>query len=92
MLDIAFKIDHVIMTRFAFYHAYLSLGIFGMDFRSGDHENILGAAMMKEMKLGNMAMLPALSLGTVLGTRWQLLCEIDLLPLPAVRSGVFYHF
>jgi hypothetical protein len=92
MLDIAFKVDHVIMTRFAFYHAYLSLGIFGMDLRSGERKNILGAAMMKEMKLGDMAMLPVLNLGTVLGTRWQLLCEVDLLPLPAVRSGVFYHF
>jgi hypothetical protein len=91
-LDIGFKVDHIIMTRLSLYHAYLNLGIFGMDFQSGERKNILGSAMMKEMKLGDMAMLPIINLGTVLGTRWQLLLEIDLLPLPAVRSGVFYHF
>jgi hypothetical protein len=92
VLDLGFKVDHIIMTRVALYHAHLNLGIFGMDFRSGQRENILGGAMMKELKLGDMAMLPVVNLGTVLGTRWQFLVELDLLPLPAVRSGVFYHF
>jgi hypothetical protein len=95
VLDVGFKVDHVIMTRVAFYTAYLNLGIFGMDFRSGQRKNLLGAAMKKqsqELMIGDMAMLPVLNLGTVLGTRWQLLVEADLLPLPAVRSGVFYHF
>jgi hypothetical protein len=90
-LDIAFKVDHVIMTRLALYHAYLNLGIFGMDLQSGKHKNILSKAM-KDMRLGDLAMLPVINLGTVLGTRWQLLFEADILPLPAVRSGVFYHF
>jgi hypothetical protein len=75
----------------ALYHAYLNLGIFGMDLQSGKHKNILSKAM-KDMRLGDLAMLPVINLGTVLGTRWQLLFEADILPLPAVRSGVFYHF
>ena len=92
VLDVAFPVDHILMTHVAIYTAYLNLGIFGMDFESADRTNILGSAVPDQMRLGDMAMLPVLSLGTVLGMRWQLLFEIDLLPLPAVRSGVFYNF
>jgi hypothetical protein len=92
ILDIGFPIDHVLLTHIAIYTAYLNLGVFGMDFQSAGRKNILGGAMIEQMKLGEMAMLPIVSLGTVLGTRWQLLFEADIVPLPAVRSGVYYNF
>jgi hypothetical protein len=72
------------------FHSFLNLGVFGMDVRYGDESNLLGANT--PVKLGNAAMLPILSLGTALGTRMQLLLEFDILPLPAVKTGVFYYF
>jgi hypothetical protein len=92
VLDIGIPVDHVALMHVGIYTAYLNLGIFGMDFESAGRSNILGSAVPQQMRIGKMAMLPVVNLGTVLGTRWQLLFEADLLPLPAVRSGVFYNF
>ena len=92
VLDVGLSVDHIMLMHVALYRAYVNLGAFAMDFRSGDRSHILGDAMPRQMRLGRAALLPVLNFGTLLGTRWQVLLELDCLPLPALRSGVFYSF
>ena len=92
IVDVGLSVDHIMLMHLALYRAYINLGAFAMDFRSGDRSNILGAAMPRELRLGSAAMLPIVTMGTLFGTRWQVLLELDLLPVPALRSGVFYSF
>jgi hypothetical protein len=44
------------------------------------------------MHLGKSAMIPTLNFGAALGTKLQLLLELDVLPLPALKTGVYYFF
>jgi hypothetical protein len=92
IVDVGLSVDHIMMMRIAISRAYINLGAFAMDFRNEGRSHILGDAMPKELRLGKAALLPVVNFGTLLGTRWQVLLELDLLPLPALRSGVFYSF
>jgi hypothetical protein len=92
VLDVGLSVDHIMLMHIALYRAYINLGAFAMDFRSGDRSHILGDAMSPDMRLGRAALLPIVNLGTLLGTRWQVLLELDVLPVPALRSGVFYSW
>ena len=92
VLDLGLSVDDVMLLHLAAYTAYLNLGVFAMDLRSANRTNILGSVMMPQMRLGKAAMLPVLNLGTLLGSRWQVLLEVDVLPLPALRSGLVYNF
>lgn len=91
VLDIGFPVDHVIITHVSLFKAYGNLGIFGLDLQSAGRQHLLSNAM-KNVRLGQLAMLPVLNGGTVLGTRWQVPLEIDILPFPALRSGIVYNF
>ena len=92
VIDYGVKVDHIMVLEVNLFHSFLNLGVFGLDVRYGDQSNLLGKNMPKYMKLGSAAMLPILNLGTALGSRIQLLLELDILPLPALKTGVFYYF
>jgi hypothetical protein len=95
IIDYGIRIDHVMVAELNLFNSYLNLGVFGMDFRYGDKSNLLGSQMKKLANitwLGNTAMLPILSLGTRLGTRVQLALDLNILPLPALKTGVVYFF
>ncbi|MBN1308260.1 MAG: hypothetical protein JXA18_10110 [Chitinispirillaceae bacterium] len=95
VIDYGISVDHVMLLEINLFNSFLNLGIFGMDFRYGDQSNLLGSKMTElelPMKLGKSAMLPVLSMGTALGTKIQLLLELDILPLPAFKTGVYYYF
>jgi hypothetical protein len=92
VLDMGFSIDHIMTMRISVYTAYLNLGAFAMDMRSAGHSNMLGSKMPSQIKLGNAALLPILNMGTLLGTRWQVLLDLNILPVPALRSGLVYNF
>jgi len=92
VLDLGFSVDHIMVMRVALYTAYFNLGVFAMDMRSAQHNNILGNAMIKQAKLGDAALLPVLNFGTLLGTRWQVLLDLNILPVPALRTGLVYNF
>lgn len=94
-LDVGITVDNVIMLNVNIYTAFLNLGIFTMDIRVNDQKHILGNAFtgsMKQLKWGDAAMLPILNLGAALGAKTQLGFELDLLPLPALKTGIMYHF
>lgn len=90
-LDAGVSVDHVIMLQCKIFHSFLNIGVFGIDFRYDDKENLLGNNM-PYMHMGSMAMLPVLNLGTTIGSKLQLLIELDVAPLPAFKTGVFYYF
>jgi hypothetical protein len=78
---------HVVLGRL-----YGTIGAFGMDLRYAGRMHLLGDATLRQLRLGRMALLPVVNFGGTLGTRWQLIGELDLLPLPALRSGVLFNF
>ena len=94
-LDVGITVDNIIMLNVNLYSAFLNMGIFTMDIRVNDQKHILGNAFtgsMKQLKWGDAAMLPIINLGAALGSKTQLALELDLLPLPAFKTGIIYHF
>jgi hypothetical protein len=94
-LDVGITVDNIIMLNVNLYSAFLNMGIFTMDIRINDQKHILGNAFtgsMKQLKWGDAAMLPIMNLGAALGAKTQLGFELDLLPLPAFKTGIIYHF
>ena len=95
-LDVGITVDNVIMLNANFYSAFLNIGMFTMDIRINDQKHVLGNAFtdakLNQLKWGDAAMLPVLNFGAALGSKTQLGFEIDLLPLPAFKTEVVYHF
>jgi hypothetical protein len=92
--DVGVKIDHVLMLSGKFHYAFFNLGVFAFDFRSGDKEHLLGTALKNASipTFGESAMVPVLRFGSAFGTRLQLALELEVLPLPAVKTGLYYNF
>jgi len=92
-VDLGFTVDHIMMANINLFRTvFLNVGVFAFDVRSEDKENILGGAVPSYLRLGKAAMLPVLSFGGTMGTKIKLHIEGDVLPLPAVRTGIFYYF
>ena len=92
VIDYGISVDHIMMLEVDLFNSFLNLGIFSMDFRYGDSTNLIGKNLPAQVKFGDAALLPVVSMGTALGTKMQLLLQLDVLPLPAVKTGVFYYF
>jgi hypothetical protein len=95
-LDVGITVDNIILLNANFYSAFLNAGMFTMDIRINDQKHVLGNAFtnakLNKLKWGDAAILPILNFGAELGAKTQLGFEIDLLPLPALKTGVVYHF
>ncbi|MBN1758831.1 MAG: hypothetical protein JW863_10955, partial [Chitinispirillaceae bacterium] len=90
VIDYGVSVDNIMVLEVNLFHSFLNVGVFGLDVRYGDEKNLLGANA--PVQLGDAALMPILTLGTALGSRIQLLLEMDILPLPALKTGVFYYF
>jgi hypothetical protein len=96
-LDAAITVDNVIMLSAQVYGAFINAGVFGLDMRVGDQDHILSNAVKANkqiswMRLGDAAMVPVLNLGAALGAKTQVAFELDVVPLPAFKVGLYYHF
>jgi len=96
-LDVSIRVDNIIMLSGAFHNAFFNLGVFSLDMRINNDDHILSNAIrkvdkIKWMILDDAAMMPIANLGTMLGSKTQLGFELDLLPFPAFKTGVTYHF
>ncbi len=91
-VDLGVKVDHVIVLHGNLLGAFLNAGVFAFDLKSGERENILGENMPKGLGMGDAAMIPILNMGAVVGAKIQLKVQLNLLPLPAFKSGLYYHF
>ena len=92
VIDYGITVDNVMVLEFNLFNSYLNLGVFSMDFRYADSTNLIGKNLPSEVKFGDAALLPIVSLGTARGTKMQLLLQLDVLPLPGVKTGIFYYF
>ena len=90
VIDYGVSVDNIMILEVDLFHSFLNVGVFGLDVRYADESNLLGKNA--PVQLGRAAMIPILSLGTALGSKVQLLLELDILPLPALKTGVFYYF
>ena len=95
-LDVGITVDNIILLNAKLYTAFVNMGMFTMDIRINNQKHVLGNAFtnakLNKLKWGDAAMLPVLNFGAALGAKTQLCFEIDLLPLPAFKTGVMYHF
>lgn len=93
VIDYGISVDNIMVLEFYLFNTFLNLGVFGFDFRYGeedDGEHLIGNNA--PVNLGRSAMVPILNLGARMGSKLQLLVELDVLPLPALKTGVFYYF
>ncbi|MFP4162702.1 MAG: hypothetical protein ACLFQB_03035 [Chitinispirillaceae bacterium] len=91
-MDVGVSVDHIAMLHANYLGAFVNMGVFAMDFRSGDQDHILGDRTLPDLRLGRAALFPVLSLGSTIGTKVKLHLELDVMPLPAFRTGFFYYF
>jgi hypothetical protein len=91
VVDLGVTVDNVMMLECNLFNSFVNLGIFGLDFSYGDQKHLLGNKI-PEFRLGKSAMVPVLNFGSAIGTKMKLLLELDVLPLPALKTGVFYYF
>jgi hypothetical protein len=88
--DLGVKVDHIIMLHGAFQNAFCNAGIFTLDIRYGDMDNLLENVYPVPVFGG--ALLPVLNFGTTFGSKIRLLLELDVLPLSALKTGIIYSF
>jgi hypothetical protein len=87
------SIDHMIILSANFKAIFFNLGIYSMDFGFNDKKNLLsGIKELQSIRFGNGVMTPILNGGLIIGSKVQVLLEVDLLPLTAVKAGVIYYF
>lgn len=91
IIDFGTSVDHIIMLQCNVYKAFLNIGIFGIDFRYEDQNHLLGSKM-PYMHMGKSAMIPVVNFGSTIGSKMQLHLELDVLPLPAFKTGIVYRF
>jgi hypothetical protein len=89
--DVGVSVDHIAMLHGSFYNAFFNIGAFALDLRNEDTEDILPNAVPDLRYAGGIVM-PVLNFGTAMGSKMQLLLELDLLPLTALKTGLIYHF
>lgn len=94
-LDFRFEalVDHMILLHGSFYSSFFNLGIYSMDFSFRDNKNLLSNIdALKKIRFGNGVLTPVLSLGALVGSKVQVLAELDVLPLTAIKTGIVYNF
>jgi hypothetical protein len=91
-LDYGVSVDHIIMLHANWPAFFVNAGVCSFDMRSGDGDYVLYKNSGGWPAFGKGVMLPVLNGGVTLGTKLQLRVEGDILPLPAVRTGVHYYF
>ena len=94
-LDFRFEalMDHMILIHGSFYSSFFNLGIYSMDFSFRDNKNLLSNIdALKKIRFGNGVLTPVLNLGALVGSKVQLLAELDVLPLTAIKTGIVYNF
>jgi hypothetical protein len=89
--DVAVKVDHVLLLNTQLFGGFINLGVFGIDVRFLEQENLL-SKIEGLPHYGGGVLMPILSFGSTVGQRMKLHLEADILPLPALKSGIVYRF
>jgi len=92
-VDVGVLVDNILVLSVTYPSFFANVGFGGFDIRSKGTYVLGESNSLKSLRVGDVVMLlPILSGGFNLGTKLQLRVEADILPLPAVRSGVNYYF
>ncbi|MCL1945659.1 MAG: hypothetical protein FWF51_00700 [Chitinivibrionia bacterium] len=90
------SLDHLLLINGKLGWFYGNLGIISIDFDLDfldDGKKVLSSQDQPFLiRYGKGVMLPVLSGGGVIGTKIQFMLELDLLPLPALKTGLVYNF
>ncbi|MFP4416444.1 MAG: hypothetical protein ACOC4C_00645 [Fibrobacterota bacterium] len=90
-LEATVSVDHILMLHGSFHNAFFNIGVFSMNASYMDQKDLLTKAV-PELAFADGIMIPVLNFGTALGSKIQLLLELDLLPLAALKTGLKYYF
>jgi hypothetical protein len=93
--DLGFNVNHIITLNGTFGRARMTAGAFLLDFYETGKYNWLS----KSIKMGNSTMyetlggvpVPILNFATSVGSAMRVLLELDVLPIPALKSGLVYY-
>lgn len=91
VIDFGTMVDHVLLLQFNIYKAFLNIGVFGLDFRYGEDDHLIGNKI-PYMHMGESALIPVVNFGSTIGSKMQVHLELDVLPLPAFKTGIVYKF
>lgn len=94
-LDFGFSasVDHMIILEGNFYNAFFNLGVMSLDFGFGEDDYLLSSnPNMPLPTFGNGVLMPILNVGAMMGSKLQVLAELDILPLVALKTGLIYYF
>jgi hypothetical protein len=92
-VDVGILVDHILVLSAAYPSFFASVGLAGFDIRSNDKHVLRDNSSLSSLRVGDVVMLlPIINGGFNIGTKLQLRVEADILPLPALRSGVNYYF
>jgi hypothetical protein len=88
--DAGVTVDHIILVHSRLKNTFSNLGVFSLDFRYGEKDNLL--ERVYPVPFGGGALLPVLNFGVTFGTKIQMLLELDVFPLSALKAGAIYYF
>ena len=92
-LRMGISTDHLLLLNASFGWFYGNMGIMSLNVDYGDQKKLLSNINEKYLlRYGRGVMLPTLSGGGIIGTKLQLMLELNLLPLTAFKTGVVYNF
>ncbi len=92
-VDVGIITDNILVLSVTYPSFFMNVGLAGFDIRNNDTHVLRDNGALKSLRVGDVVMLlPIINGGFNLGTKLQLRVEADILPLPAVRSGVNYYF
>ena len=88
------NLDHLMLFNARLGWLFGSLGIVSLDIDFNENKKVLGnnTDLPFLIPYGGGAMLPILSGGGIIGTKLQLMMEFNILPLPALKTGLVYNF
>ncbi|MDD5673324.1 MAG: hypothetical protein PHC61_04120 [Chitinivibrionales bacterium] len=95
-LDVKIRVDNVMVLTGNFWSSFFNVGLFGFDISLPNQQNLLYNQLTKaglsQIMIDKLPMVPILNFGSAMGTKVKLALEMDLLPLPAIKSGMLYYF
>jgi hypothetical protein len=92
-VNVGVAVDHIVLLGVSYPWFFANVGWGGLDIRSNGKNVLSDNKSLSALRVGDVVMLlPIVNGGFNLGTKLQLRVEADILPLPAVRSGVNYYF
>ncbi|ERP38759.1 hypothetical protein [Chitinivibrio alkaliphilus] len=89
-------VDHMINLKGDFGGINFTLGVFSFDVTYNDDEYIIRSIIDEGRSslptFGDGTLIPVLNGGAVVGQEFQLMGELNLLPIPSIKTGVVYNF